>query len=576
MMIRAPPGMAWPRLSPASAAPYCVGSVSVAPTTADPQVRASTWSPLRFGVFRAIWIAVLVSNIGLWMQTVGAQWILVEQPHASVLVALVQTADMLPDVMFGVVGGVLADMFDRRRLLIAVNAFLAGTGIVLAVLTYAGQMPPALLLTFTFVLGSGSVVSTPAYQSLIPDLVPRKEIQAASTLGSISVNLARAIGPAIAGILIARIGVGAVFSLNAATSLAYGVVVFAWHPKAETTTQLPERFVSALRAGGRYVRYSPVMRRMLVRSALFLVPASALWALLPLVATQRLKMGASGYGLLLGALGVGAVVGSFLLPQVRAKLSANGLLAAASLVFAAVMVVVVLVPSVVVALVVLLPVGFAWIAVLSTMNASLQLFLPQWVRARGISVYLTVLFGCQAAGAVVWGFVAAPQGVLLAFLIAAALMAVGAATIRIWPLIDTTGMDRGTVSRALPELAVDALPAQGPVVVRITYTVAAEREDAFLAAMVRVRLSRLRTGATQWGLFRDGELPHDFVELFVVATWDEHVRQHTDRLTGTDEEFLDAARALSDPAPRTSHLISAEPIDREPMDREPMDREPPG
>jgi hypothetical protein len=208
------------------------------------------------------------------------------------------------------------------------------------------------------------------------------------------------------------------------------------------------------------------------------------------------------------------------------------------------------------------------------MNASLQLFLPQWVRARGISVYLTVLFGCQAAGAVVWGFVAAPQGVLLAFLIAAALMAVGAATIRIWPLIDTTGMDRGTVSRALPELAVDALPAQGPVVVRITYTVAAEREDAFLAAMVRVRLSRLRTGATQWGLFRDGELPHDFVELFVVATWDEHVRQHTDRLTGTDEEFLDAARALSDPAPRTSHLISAEPIDREPMDREPMDREP--
>jgi MFS family permease len=514
---------------------------------------------MRIGVFRAIWIAVLVSNIGLWMQTVGAQWLLVAQPHASVLVALVQTADMLPDVIFGVVGGVLADMFDRRRLLVAVNAFMAVTGIVLAVLTFAGQMPPALLLTFTFVLGSGSVISLPAYQSLIPELVPRTDIQAASTLGSISVNLARAIGPAIAGVLIAQIGVGAVFAINAATSLAYGVVVFAWHPKTEESTQLPERFVSALRAGGRYVRYSPVMRRMLLRTALFLVPGSALWALLPLVATQRLKMGASGYGLLLGALGVGAVAGSFLLRRLRTALSPNRLLAAASVAYAVVMVVIVLVPSVIVAVVVLLPAGLAWISVLSTMNAALQLFLPQWVRARGLSVYLTVLFGSQAAGAVLWGFVADPKGVLLAYLIAAALMVVGAATIRIWPLIDTAGMDRGTVAGVRPELAVDALPAQGPVVVRITYTVATAREDAFLGAMVRVRLSRLRTGATQWGLFRDGEVPHDFVELFVVASWDEHLRQHTDRLTGADAVYLDAARALSEPAPRTSHLIATEP-----------------
>jgi hypothetical protein len=176
-------------------------------------------------------------------------------------------------------------------------------------------------------------------------------------------------------------------------------------------------------------------------------------------------------------------------------------------------------------------------------------------------VYLTVLFGSQAAGAVVWGFVADPKGVLPAYLIAAALMAGGAATIRIWPLFDTAGMDRATVARGRPELAFDALPDQGPVVVRITYTIAPEREDAFLTAMGRVRLSRLRTGATQWGLFRDGEVPHDFVELFVVPSWDEHLRQHTDRLTGTDEAYLDAARALSDPAPRTSHLIGTEPPD---------------
>jgi MFS family permease len=531
------------------------------PPTATPAVkepRVTTWSPLRYGVFRAMWLAVLISNTGLWMQTVGAQWLLVRQPHASVLVALVQTADMLPDVIFGVVGGVLADMFDRRRLLIAVQVFMTVSGIALTVLTFAGQMPPALLLTFTFILGSGSVISLPAYQSLIPDLVPRAQLHAASTLGSISVNVARAIGPAIAGVLIARVGVGAVFAINAATFLAYGVVVAFWHPKEETTTQLPERFVSALRAGGRYVRYAPVVRRMLLRLGLFLIPASALWALLPLVATQRLHMGPSGYGLLLGALGVGAVAGSFVLPWLRAHLSPNVLLATASLVYAAVLVGVVLIPNTYAAVVMLLPTGLAWIAVLSTMNASMQLFLPHWVRARGLSVYLTVLFGSQAVGALLWGVIAEPGGVVPAFLIAALVMLAGAATIRFLPLIDTTGMDRSTVARAVPQLAFDAAAEHGPVVVKITYTIAPERVDAFLEAMVRVRLSRLRTGATQWGVFRDGEIPNEFVELFVVTTWDEHLRQHHDRLTGVDEEYLDTARALSDPQPRTSHLIATD------------------
>jgi len=197
-------------------------------------------------------------------------------------------------------------------------------------------------------------------------------------------------------------------------------------------------------------------------------------------------------------------------------------------------------------------------AVLSTMNASVQLFLPEWVRARGLSVYLTVLFGSQAIGAVLWGVIAVPQGVLPAFLIAAALMVAGAATTRIWPLIDTAGMDRRTVARSEPQLALAAEPDQGPIVVRLTYTIAPEREVAFLEAMVRVRLSRLRTGATQWGLFRDGETPREWVELFVVASWDEHLRQHSDRLTGADTAYLDYARSLSDPEPTTSHLIAAE------------------
>ncbi len=517
------------------------------------------WGPLRIGVFRALWLAVLVSNVGLWMQTVGAQWLLLEQPHASVLVALVQTADMLPDVLFGVVGGVLADTLDRRRLLIAVQAFMVITGVLLTVLTAAGQMPPALLLTFTFLLGSGSVLSLPAYQSLVPQLVPRAEIAAAATLSSVSVNLARAVGPALAGILIARVGVAAVFGLNAATFLFYGVVVAFWHPPARARSSRPERFIAALRSGGRYVRYSPVTRRVMLRAALFLVPGSALWALLPLVATQGLGQGASGYGLLLAALGVGAVAGSFALPYVRSRLTDNVFVAVASVVYAAALAIVVLVPNVVVAIVVLLPAGVAWIAVLSTMNAALQLFLPAWVRARGLSIYLTVFFGSQAVGALVWGAIAVPFGLKATFLMAAGLMAAGAATFRMWQLIDTSGRDRSPAAFwPEPQLALAADPDDGPVVVRTIYTIAADREEEFRRTMARVRLSRLRTGATQWGLFRDGESPHQFVELFVVASWEQHIRQHSDRFTSDDQAIDAEVKGLSDPPPTTSHLIAAD------------------
>jgi MFS family permease len=190
----------------------------------------STWAPLRIGLFRAIWLAVLVSNVASWMQTVGAQWLLVGQPHASILVALVQTADYLPDVLFGLVGGVLADTFDRRRLLMAVQGLLAIVGAALAALTFAGQMPPALLLTFTFLIGSASVVTLPAYQAIVPDLVPRNQLHSAAALSSISINLARAVGPAIAGVVIARAGVGAVFALNTAMYLLFLLVLVAWRP----------------------------------------------------------------------------------------------------------------------------------------------------------------------------------------------------------------------------------------------------------------------------------------------------------------------------------------------------------
>src|SRR5689334_8217992 len=329
----------------------------------------SAWRPLRVTAFRALWLAVLASNIGTWMQTVGAQWLLVGHPNASTLVALVQTANMLPVLLLALPAGVLADTFDRRYLLIGVQLFQVAVGAVLTVLTATGSMPPALLLTLTFVLGAGQALTIPAYQALIPELVPRDQLPSASALGAISTNLARAIGPAIAGLLIARVGIAAVFGLNALTFLGFALVLLVWRPPTEGADGPPERFAAALRAGGRYVRHSPVVRRILLRTGLFIVPASAMWALLPLVASRQLRFGASGYGLLLAALGIGAVAGAVLLPRVRAKLATNQMLTAAGVTYGLALLVVALVRQPVVVVLVLVPAGMAWIGVLSTVNA---------------------------------------------------------------------------------------------------------------------------------------------------------------------------------------------------------------
>jgi MFS family permease len=525
---------------------------------AERQATSATWAPLRLTVFRWLWLASLVSNVGTWMETVGAQWFLVHAAHAAILVSLVQTADMLPDVMFGIVGGVLADTLDRRRLLMAVQGCLVVATSALAALTIAGRMSPALLLMFTFVIGTGSVLVTPAYQSLVPEIVPRDQIPAAAQLSSINVNLARAIGPAIAGILVAAVGVGAVFALDAATFLVYGLVVALWRPSPDINPQIPERFVSALRAGGRYVRYAPVVRRILLRAVLFLVPASALWALLPLVASRRLGLGPGGYGLLLGALGVGAIAGASVLSRVRARLSPNALIGLTGGVVAAALVAVVLVHSTVAVVIVLLPTGMAWVGMLATVNTLLQLFLPRWVRARGLSVYQMVLFGAQGLGAIAWGAVADSFGLALAFLVAAGLMAGGALSSRFWPFVDTSSMDRRAVVRPDPAVEFETEADSGPVVVRTTYSIPTERELDFMRAMVRVRESRLRTGATQWGLFRNGERPAEFEEIFVVDSWDEHLRQHRERMTATDLAYEEQAKALSETTPQTWHLLPAD------------------
>jgi len=527
--------------------------------TASPAHSTSAWAPLAFRIYRLIWLAVLASNIGTWMQTVGAQWLLVSLPNAATLVALVQTADTLPDLLLALPGGALADIFDRRRFLIVLQVLQIIAGIGLTWLTFADQMTPPLLLGFTFVLGAGSALQTPAYEALIPELVPRSELHAAVALGSVNVNVARAIGPAFAGLLIARLGVGAVFALNTLTFVFLPIVLLLWRPPAEATAPSPERFVAALRAGGRYVRYSPVTKRILLRLGLFVFPATVLWALLPLIASHRLGMGADGYGLLLAALGAGAVAGAFLLPWLRRKLPPNGLLAAACVVYAGATLLLVAIPHPAVAFLVLIPAGAAWIVVLAWSNAEIQLFLPVWVRARGLATYQMVLFGSQAVGALAWGLMAERIGLVPAFLIAAVVLLLGTATILFWPMYDLSRLPTDPSARwEEPSLVQQYDHDEGPIVVITAYTVTPENEEAFLKAMVAVRLSRLRTGAISWELYREGETAQRFIELFTVTTWGEHLLQHGGRQTAADSAIDRRARELASSKPVTRHFFPAE------------------
>ncbi len=545
---------------PRNAATGIRPAVSTTPTAQSAaEVGGATWAPLRAAAFRSLWLAQLGSLIGTWMQTVGAQWLLVDRPNASTLVALVQTANLLPALLLALPAGVIADSMDRRRLLVVVQLCQFVVATALTVSTLAGQTASPLLLGFTFLLGCGAALTMPAWQALIPDLVPREQLAAASALGGVSVNLARAVGPAVAGVLVAQVSVGAVFALNALSYAVLTATLILRGPRRTVTDIPPERFVPALRAGGRYIRHSLVVRRILLRSSLFVVPGTAMWALLPLVANHRLGLGPGGYGLLLAALGLGAVSGAFLLPALRARLSGNRLILIATLGYTAGLLVVALLRNVVIIAVVLVPAGAAWLVFMASMSATMQLFLPVWVRARALSVHQIVFLGGQGVAAFGWGLLADAVGLVATFLVAAALMALGAATLARWPLFDVAGMDRSpTAHWRDPDLAFDPDPDEGPVLVTLTYTVVPEREAQFLDAMSRLRRSRQRTGAYRWALFRDGADPRRFVELYLVATWQEHLRQHTGRLTGTDRVIEQRAYGLAERPPEVAHLFPAE------------------
>jgi MFS family permease len=518
---------------------------------------SSAWAPLGQRVFRWLWLGVLISWIGTWMQTVGAQWLLVDEPNAAALVSLVQVASTLPMMLLALPGGVLADSFDRRWLLITVQAYLFVVAILLTVLTAAGQMPPALLLTFTFALGLGAAVQIPAWQAMMPELVPRTQLRAAARLDLVSVNLAYAVGPVLAGLVIAYLGgVPGVFALKTAAVALFGVALLFTRPPAARLGPLRERFLPALRSGGRYIWHEPIVRRILLRAILFVIPSMALYALLPLVASQRLGLGADGFGALFGAFGVGAMVGAVVLGRVRDRLSNNGMLGAAGVLYAAASAALVLAPGFPAALATLVFAGLAWMAVTSTLAAELQLFLPAWVRARGLAVYMVIFTGSMTAGALLWGLVAEGVGLLATFLIAAFVLLAGVIAGLVWRVPETAHLDpQPVIYWPAARLAFDPEADAGPILVTVEFIVSQERQAAFLEAMDQLRRSRRRTGASRWELYRDGDRPDRFVEVFSVPSWEEHLRQHEGRLTAADKAIEESALAFSDPPARAEHLL---------------------
>ena len=513
------------------------------------------FAPFRHRAFRWLWIGVLISWTGTWMQTVGAQWLLVDAPNAAALVSLVQAATTLPVMLLALPGGVLADTFDRRWLLFTIQVYFFIVGVLLAVLTAVGQMPPALLIAFTFLLGVGTAVQLPTWASTIPEIVPRSELRAASRLDLVSVNVSRAIGPAIAGFVIAHLGgASVVFALNAASVLFLAIALLAWR-RANPELTSRERFVPALRAGARYVWHEPVIRRIMLRATMFVIPAMALWALLPLIASEHLGQGADGFGLLFAALGTGAVLGALVLRRATA-LSTNGVLLAAGVLYAATLAVIILIHSFAAALATLVVNGLAWMAITSTLQAEMQLVLPAWVRARGMAIYVVIFMGSQTTGALLWGLVANRFGLRPAVLAAACVVLAAAIAGLIWRLPETGHLDpQPAVYWTDPRVAFDPEPDTGPLLVAVHFTVTADRQSEFLAAMDQLRLSRLRTGATRWELYRDAEHRDRFVEIFRVSSWEEHLRQHEDRLTATDQVVEEAALAFSDPPAYGDHLL---------------------
>jgi MFS family permease len=520
--------------------------------------QASSMAPLNRPVFRALWLALIVSSMGSWMHDVGAGWLMATLAPDPVMVSLVQAATLLPLFLLTLPAGALADIVNRRKYLIGTQTWMMIMAALLGILTLFGYTNEWTLLGLTFTMSCGTAMMMPAFSALIPDLVPRNELIAAVTLNSIAFNVTRALGPAIAGIILALTGPGILFVINAVSFSAVIWVIFQWRSQQPASSLPSERFMGSLRTGLRYARQSSDLHTILLRGATLFLSMSAPLAFLPLIVKTELQSGPQTYGLLLGCIGTGAVTTGLLLPRIRQRFSTDAVISVGTIgvVLAGLSLAYVRnIPLLSIAMVML---GASWISAQSTLQVTAQLSLPSWVRARGLAVFIGTFMGVMAIGAVGWGQVAKFSSLSMALTIAAGLGAVGA--VLTWPLsLEKIARRDPTPAEPLPmpNVTISAEHDQGPVLINISYIIDPEKIDDFLDAMQLLRKVRLRNGSSAWGVFQDTADETRFVEIFMDESWIDHLRQHH-RVTREDRRAIDAAMAFhqGDSPPVVSHLLS--------------------
>ncbi len=505
---------------------------------------ASAWTPLLEPLFRWLWIATLVSNIGTWMENVGEGWLMTTLSPSPLLVALVQVANTLPMFMLALPAGSLADIFDRRKILLVSQGWMMVAASMLAIFTITNLMTPWLLLTFTFVLGLGAALNAPAWRSITPDIVSKENLTKAIVLNGLGVNGSRIFGPALGGFIIAALGTGWVFILNAVSFIGVIIVLYLWENKPVYSELPAEHLFEAIIKGIKYVRHSKIMDTTLIHAVAFFPFSSAMFALLPLVVRHQLGLDSGGYGIILGFLGLGAVMGAVLLPRIQMQRSLHQTVMYGQVLMVLLLLLLGLSKNQYMAFGAMFIGGLGWIAVLSNLQTVVLNYVPGWVRSRVMSVYLLTFFAAQSIGSFLWGLIADHTSIPLALIIAGGGMAVTVVLTWNRKLPSGIAIDFSpTFLAPAPAFFEDIKFEDGPVIVSAEYIINPEQLDAFKQHMERVQRVRLRAGAYSWYLAKDLNHPERQIEVFMVSSWLEYLRQR-ERITVFDKNLQQEADAF--------------------------------
>jgi MFS family permease len=521
-----------------------------------PATPSNLWRPLRVTVFRNLLVADVISDVGAFMQNVGAGWLMVSLGAGPVYVALTQTAASLPYFLLALPAGAAGDIVDRRKLVLYTESWMMGVALLLAILAIAGAMSPWILLVLTFALSAGDAFETPAWRAILPELVPREDLAAASALNGIEFNLARAVGPALAGAIISVAGVAAAFVTNFVSFFGVILVVARWKRPARRRSAPPESLSGATVAAIRYVRHSPAILRVLLRTGVVMFFSSALFALLPTV-SRSVNQSATGYGLLLGCFGGGAIIGALVMQWARNRWGMDSVVSTGVVILGLVILAMSGLHRLATLAAVMLVGGAAWVIFISLINALVQNLAPDWVRARVLAIFILVYQGSYAIGTVAWGAVAQRSSVGTALFYAGLGTIATAAVAFFAPLPDSTAdmspWNHWRMPVVIEEVGTDL--EQGPVLVTVEYAVTPKQTAEFVQAMHEYGRIRRRDGAYQWAIFRDTEVADRYLEIFLVNSWAEHLRQH-ERQTQADRELEG----------RISRCVSREPVVRHLID----------